>query len=770
MGLRRFAVLPLVLAFAPPGVLRAQCPDGTPPPCRAGTPAASTPVAARRASPPLDARTWIVVPFENVTRAPDMDWLEDASVNLLYLDMSKWNDIKVIDDERVADLIRDVPEARSGVQLTLQSGLAVARRAGAGNLVMGDVLRVGSRTQFVGKVFDVRTGQRLRTVRQEAGNPDSLMGAFGQLARAVLNVAPPAGTSLGTIGTASVEAYQAYIAGVGALNRWVLDSAHSHFDRAIALDSTFALAHYKLALVYGWQTPNSPEGARHAERAVSLGGNLPVRERNLVRGYASFAAARYGEACRLFEGMVAADSNDVEAWYNLGECSYHDPVVTSFPRDTALVRFRSSWNTALHAFRRVLELDPTYHLAFQHIQDALLASVRQGCRLSPERDSCTPQNSTYQAVIRRAGDSLVTEVANLTTTTGAEAIARHTLEARQSKVRRQNLEDARRAAESWLSAGPAGVRAHLAYARILLRLGNVRASDSVARLVTSRATSRLESTAFVADRIEIALKLGAWDEAVRLGDSLRSATDTTRNARNLGILVASVLGKVSGMSSMAESIQGPPWVKRYIGLAMYSTVGLSPDSLLDTEELFSRNISSSIGPIRAAGAVSATLIFLDPRNRAGRWPALDTASSDSRVQLMSVLAAGDSARSRRALARYDSMATSLQDEPDNGVALVGALGHLFVADTAGALARLRAFRDVTFAHTTLLDPVAGGFTFAGMLWPRSFLLLGELEEAAGNRPAAADAYRRFLGMWENGEPVVQPIVARTRAALARLGG
>src|SRR5688500_20231021 len=107
-------------------------------------------------------------------------------------------------------------------------------------------------------------------------------------------------------------------------------------------------------------------------------------------------------------------------------------------------------------------------------------------------------------------------------------------------------------------------------------------------------------------------------------------------------------------------------------------------------------------------------MFFDPRNRGGRWPALDTASSDPRIQLMSVLAAGDSARSRRALARYDSMATTLRDEPDHRVALVGPLGHLFGGGSAGALARLRAFRRVAIAHTSLLAPAAGGFAFAGM--------------------------------------------------------
>src|SRR6185369_3107994 len=135
---RSFAAIVIGLLCA--STARAQCPDGSPPPCRGS--AAAT--AVRRPNPPLDDRTWIVVPFENVARVADIDWLKDASVNLLYLDMSKWNDIRVIDDERVADFIREVPEARGGAQLTLQSGMAVAKRAGAGKLVMGDLLKVGA--------------------------------------------------------------------------------------------------------------------------------------------------------------------------------------------------------------------------------------------------------------------------------------------------------------------------------------------------------------------------------------------------------------------------------------------------------------------------------------------------------------------------------------------------------------------------------------------------------------------------------------------------
>ena len=763
-------ILALAAGLAPAVELLAQCPDGTPPPCRTAAPTGPAAPAARRLNPPLDDRTWIVVPFENVTRAPDMDWLEDASVNLLYLDMSKWRDIKVIDDERVADLIRDVPETHGGGNLTLQSGIAVAKRAGAGRLVMGDLLKVGSRTQVVGKVFDVRTGQRLRTVRQETANPDSIMVAFGQLARAVLNVAPPAGTSLGTVGTASVGAYQAYIAGVGYLNRWILDSAHTQFNNALALDSTFALAHYKLALVYGWESPGDPEGARHANLASRLGTSLPSRERSLLGGYAAFANNRWADACRVFEDLTKTDSTDVEAWYNLGECSYHDVVVVPDPADSTRAVFRSSWNTSLHAFRKALELDPTYHLAFQHIQDALLVPVRNGCRLPAGEVTCTAQAGGYLAVMRRSGDSLVTVPILTSSTSGADEYIRHTAEAKQGKARRRNLEEARRAAEAWLASGPVQRRAKVAYARILLRLGDVEAADSVARQVTDARTSRVDGANFLMDRIEIALKRGAWAQASSLADSLRNMTDSVRTARNLGTLVSSVVGRTAGMPSLLQSVQGPPWVKEYFGVQIRAVLGLPVDSLFEKEAAFAKSLTAAQGSSRASTLSAGSLIFVDPRSRSGRWPPLDTASSDPRVVLMSVLAVGDSARSRRALAVFDSIVVTQEDEPDNGLSMVGAFGHLMLADTAGAVAALLRFRDVTWRHTSILDQVVAGFAFAGMLWPRTFLLLGDLAAATGKREVAVDAYRRFIGMWGQGEPEVQPLVARAREALAKLGG
>ena len=137
--------------------LGAQCPDGTPEPCGRPRPA---PV---RAAIPIDTRTWIVLPFENLARAAELDWLKDASVNLLYMDLSRWSDVRAVDDKRVADYLREVPAGRSGQRLSLGDGLGIAKRAGAGRLVMGEFLKIGSRTAVTATAYDTKTGASIRT-------------------------------------------------------------------------------------------------------------------------------------------------------------------------------------------------------------------------------------------------------------------------------------------------------------------------------------------------------------------------------------------------------------------------------------------------------------------------------------------------------------------------------------------------------------------------------------------------------------------------------
>jgi hypothetical protein len=98
-----------------------------------------------------------------------------------------------------------------------------------------------------------------------------------------------------------------------------------------------------------------------------------------------------------------------------------------------------------------------------------------------------------------------------------------------------------------------------------------------------------------------------------------------------------------------------------------------------------------------------------------------------------------------------------------------ARAHLFLGDTATARRTLRLFADSTLRTTPLLTPLGSlQPAYAGMVWPRMFLLQADLAAVAGDRAEATQGYRRVIGLWEDGDAEVQPVVRRAREALARL--
>ncbi len=67
---------------------------------------------------------------------------------------------------------------------------------------------------------------------------------------------------LGSVGTRSLVALKAFLQGEQHFRRGALDSAIASFERAVELDSTFALALRRLALAHGWKGAHDAEIGR----------------------------------------------------------------------------------------------------------------------------------------------------------------------------------------------------------------------------------------------------------------------------------------------------------------------------------------------------------------------------------------------------------------------------------------------------------------------------------------------------------------------------
>jgi tetratricopeptide (TPR) repeat protein len=70
------------------------------------------------------------------------------------------------------------------------------------------------------------------------------------------------------------------------------------------------------------------------------------------------------------------------------------------------------------------------------------------------------------------------------------------------------------------------------------------------------------------------------------------------------------------------------------------------------------------------------------------------------------------------------------------------------------------------------DPGTGYEVFNYLQWtlPPSLRRLGELYEARGDRAKALGYYGRFVQLWKDADPELQPVVREMRARMARLAG
>jgi eukaryotic-like serine/threonine-protein kinase len=255
----------------------------------------------------------------------------------------------------------------------VESAVTFGRSTGARFVVLGHVLAAGlDSTRVTAWLVDVVTRRRgepieLRDATEQiARMADSLTLA---LLRGIGDIRPVSAVRRASMRSTSLPAIRAFLQGEQYLRRTEWDSALAAYDRAIALDSTFALAHSHMGITYGWQRYGTDSLAReHALRAGALNVGLGARDslliaadslRSVAYGYGRDAQYR-SHVLRLFATLRMATERyeqDAEAWYRLADAYFHFGVGPSLS---------VSEREILRTFDRAIALDSAFAPAYIH--------------------------------------------------------------------------------------------------------------------------------------------------------------------------------------------------------------------------------------------------------------------------------------------------------------------------------------------------------------------------------------------------------------------
>jgi serine/threonine-protein kinase len=735
---------------------------------------ATTVAVARRGDPgPPEGvnprHSILVLPFSNLRNDPDLDWIRTGSVSMLALNLSQWEDLSVVDQERVHDLL-----ASNGVEpggsLGLRQARRLARDAGSWTVVMGEFEQAADSLRLTARVFDVASGDRVDLARSSAPIGDDVRATFDMLATRLLDLSgAPADiqTDLTKATTSSVAAYRAYLNGTQHLNNWELGDAIADLDQAVALDSTFGLAYYKLALARGWSLgTNDSISNRAMVLATRYSSDLPAHERKVMQAYRSFIEGDQTSARRLYEELLAQNPGDADAWYGLGDSWFHQPG-----KDRP-----GGWTKSLRAFSRSLELDPGYALAFDHIMGILAAAARPN---SP--------------IALMPGDSLVEA------RTGAGDRLLDSADLRQAASRARA--DAVRRARLWVASQPNVDRAHNALIDAYILGGQYQ--SALGEVTHARQTGRVRpDIPFREARVHL-----ASGDVERAAEVLRGSLDSI-SAEDFGVLDhhfdlvnlvaagSNVFAYQGDITNAAQAVQFADDVRQALGYTddgsnaeffeewwsrntlgnLYAATEAPPamqrrvwDAVAETARLAPPEIRHKVAMSGASSALGVFLSTFSDTTALVEFEALTNHTLAREVRALLALSAKDSTRAREILTEpgpgKEVEATAKEERVylsnHYRVPLAG-LAHLLLGDYQTTLDILQDFEPAQF-NNDRFDPRWG---MIGRVRVFRGLALQEL----GRTGEAEEQYRLALTQWTNPHSSLRPLIDDVEEHLALLGG
>ena len=326
-----------------------------------------------------------VLPFENVSRDPENDYLSDGITGSLINNLATVPKLRVMAQSTVFRYKgREIDPQAVGRELNVRAVLTGRMMQSGGSLRIGtELVDVATGSQLWGAQFDRKPGD-IFVIQDEISNEISgklrLQLTLGERKR------------LTKRHTEDHEAYRLYLQGRHHWNRWTEEGfykAIEYFEKAVEKDPGYALAHAGVADSYvllGWNSYLPPKDAFPKGKAAAL--TALQFDPDLGEAYASLAAVLW-----LHDWQWQAAQKEFARSLELNPCYptanhwYAEYVMTMGRQVEAIAKMRGSqeldplsliindaigwasymarrYDDALAQLLRTVELDPNYPVTY----------------------------------------------------------------------------------------------------------------------------------------------------------------------------------------------------------------------------------------------------------------------------------------------------------------------------------------------------------------------------------------------------------------------
>jgi serine/threonine protein kinase/tetratricopeptide (TPR) repeat protein len=296
-----------------------------------------------------------VITFENKTGDPEYDYLCEVIPNLLITSLEQSKYLSVVTWERMYDLLAQT--GRADVELIdREIGFEVCRLDGVHTIVLGSFTRAGDVFATDVKVLDVDTKELLKSASARGNGVGSILDSQidelgGEISRGAglseRKIAESGSRPIAAVTTRSMDAYDYFVRGREAWHKRYRLEALRDLEKAVELDSTFAVAWLYIGLAQSHMREIHLRTSAY-EKAKKYAAAAPEKDRLYIDAiYAEVIGQDDRLQYRLLTELTIKYPKEKLAWYELG----------------VYYRYKHRFGDAVAAFDEVLQLDPDHEEA-----------------------------------------------------------------------------------------------------------------------------------------------------------------------------------------------------------------------------------------------------------------------------------------------------------------------------------------------------------------------------------------------------------------------
>ena len=332
-----------------------------------------------------------VMYFDNLVDATDKEKTGEMAANLLITGLSESRFMRVLSRQRLYDILNDLHKDGSAT-IDHTTATAVAARANIKWIVTGKVFQTAPRIVLSAEVSDAGSGEIVTTQRVSGEPGEDLFTVVDKLSASLRNhmSLPDAAKaeetkSVADVMTHSSEAYRYYLEGLEYRRKFYTTEAMESLKKALASDSTFAMAYYELAMLpdqRGLIAPSLKLG--WLAKADQYSANASWKDQHYIRAGALRARGDLNGSIREFGLILERYPDEIDALQSRGQ----------------IYRTSGRASEAITDFERMISINPAakdaynalaYAYSDQGNLDKSLWAINQYIALAP--DEANPYDS-----------------------------------------------------------------------------------------------------------------------------------------------------------------------------------------------------------------------------------------------------------------------------------------------------------------------------------------------------------------------------------------